>query len=237
MIKTDTGENLLRYHWKDMKFLTLDFESECLSLAIKNKPWEVGYILIESGKITQRHNRRIWWDDLNISKDAARVTRFNYEDYKNTAEPAEEVLEEFESLLYDPSIINVTYNGLNFDNPLHQLWREKLGKPKDWSFLPRSIDVLALSRAYKLGMEPPEEWEDFFCWQYKLANYYSDDRLRQSRKKGVGSCTLSTMARELGVSVDDNKTHSGLYDVELTWAVLQGLFWKMNLTNECIKIK
>lgn len=238
MIKRNTGENLLRYHYKNYKFECHDVESENLNLLTKNKPWELGYILVENGQVVESHNRRIWWDDLDISEDAARITRFNYQDYKNTAEDAEVVLNDFEKLLFDPQIINITYNGLNFDMYLHNLWRKKLGKKVDWSFIPRSIDVLALSRAYRLGLEPPEKFEDFLCWQFKLINYYSDDRTRREKKKLMnGGTGLAAMAKELGVSVDEGKTHQGLYDVELTWEIFKQLMWKLNLTTEHLNVK
>lgn len=237
MIKRDTGENLLRYHWKDCKFCCLDMESENLNTCLNNKPWEIGYITVENGSVTTRHNRRIWWEDLNIGEGAAKVTRFNYQDYKETAEPAIEVLKDFEKLLYEKNTINVTFNGLNFDMYLHQLWRKKLGFKTDWSFLPRSIDVLALARAYRLGDTPPDNWEDFLCWQCKYIGYLSDDRLRQDRKKKLGGGTgLAAMAKELDVKIDESKTHQGLYDVELTWAIFEKLMWKMEIGKNVVKL-
>lgn len=232
MSQKNIGEKLLRYHWKKHDYVIADLESENLCLIDLNKPWEVGYIVVEKGQIKEEQNRRIWWNDLNISEDAARITRFDYSDYENTAEDAKLVLEEFESYLYDSKTINITYNGLNFDVYLHNLWREKLGLPKDWSYLARSLDVLALSRAYKLGLEPPETHEDFIFWQYKLINYMSDERLRKGRKKELGSCTLKSMCKEFDIEFDDSKGHEGLYDVGRTWEVFKQLIWKMDLTIE-----
>jgi DNA polymerase III epsilon subunit-like protein len=239
MIKKDTGQNLLRYKLKDFKFLIYDYETCNLNLCIKNLPWEVGYMFIENGEIQVRENRRMKWKDLNLlmSEGAARITHFAYQEYINNSEDAKLVLEEFEKLLFDPSVINVTYNGLNFDMYLHQLWRKELGLPADWSFLFRSIDILSLARAYRLEMQPPEKGEDFFLWQMKLANYYSDPRLRKERKKGLKGCSLGPMAKELGIPVDDTRTHQGLYDVELTWKILQQLIWKMNLTTDHLMVK
>ena len=238
MIKKNTGENLLRYHWKDYKLLILDFETCNLNLACNNLPWEIGYILMDHGKKTVSENRRIWWEDLNMSADAARITRFSWSDYKQSAEDPTKVLKDFEKELYDKNTINITFNGLNFDMYLHQLWRKELGLPTDWSFVARSIDVLALSRAYKLGLTPPDNWEDFIFWQTKLINYYEDSRLRKDKKAKLGgSTTLGAMAKHFGINVDELKTHGGLYDVELTWAVFEKLMWKMDLTTDILKVE
>jgi len=237
MIKKDTGQTLLRYHWKNHKFCCFDYETCNLNLSTYNVPWEVGYLTAENGNIISQHNTRIWWEDLNMSEDAARITRFDYQDYKNTAKDARETLQAFEKHLLDPQTINITYNGLGFDMYIHNLWRKKLGLEPTWSFILRSIDVLALARAYKMGLEPPDNWEEFMCWQRKLIGYFSDSRLRKERKKGFGSTTLATMAKEFGVEVDEGKTHQGLYDVILTWEIFKKMIWKMNLTKDCVLIK
>lgn len=238
MIKKNTGEDLLRFHWKDYKFCIFDYETSDLNLMTGNLPWEIGYMTVENGKTVESHNRNMLWEDLKMSADAARITQFRWADYKARAEDPKIVLDEFEKILYDKNTVNITFNGLNFDIYLHQLWRKKLGLEPDWTFLPRSIDIIALSRAYLLGLEPPESWEDFFFWQIKLVNYLSDGRTRKEKKKDFGGSTsLKAMAKNLGVKVDDSKTHQGLYDVELTWAIFEKLLWKMELTTEHLGIK
>ena len=59
MINTDPGQNLLRYNLNNYKFLCYDYETESLCLVGNNKPWEVGYITVEGGKVTSEHNRNI----------------------------------------------------------------------------------------------------------------------------------------------------------------------------------
>ena len=229
MIKNNIGENLLRYSLKNHKFVCFDAETENLNLSINNKPWELGYVIIQNGEIVEEHNRKIWWDDLNISEDAARITRFNYDDYKREAEPAEEVLRDFEKILYNKNYLNLSYNGLNFDVYIHNLFRQKLGLKPDWSFMSRSIDVLSLARAWRLNMSPPDTLEKFVCWQISLANYLNDDRLRKDRK--TKSCALGTLSRELGIHVQGDNWHSGLYDVKVTWEVFKKFVWGMEIQD------
>jgi DNA polymerase III epsilon subunit-like protein len=236
MYKKDTGQNLLRYKFKEHKFLVFDYETENLNLCCLNKPWELGYIVVQNGEVIEKVNDRILWKDLNVSEDAKRITKFDIEDYKKTAKDPEKVLSSFEKYLFDPEFTVVHYNGLNFDMYIHQLFREKLGKPPNYSFLYRSLDVLSLCRAFRLEKQPPETREDFFFWQKQLASYYSSPKLRSLRKKQMnGSTTLSSMAKELDVSVAGDAWHNGLYDVQVTWEILKSLFWKLEITSNHIK--
>ena len=236
MYKKDTGQNLLRYKFKDHKFIVFDSETENLNLCCLNKPWELGYIVVENGKVTKKVNDRILWKDLNISEEAKRITKFDMADYKKTAKEPEEVLNNFERYLFDKDFTVVHYNGLNFDMYIHQLFREKVGKQSNYSFLYRSLDVLSLCRAFRLEQQPPETREGFFFWQTQLAAYYSSPKLRSVRKKQMkGSTTLSSMAKELDVSVSGDAWHSGLYDVEVTWEILKSLFWKLEISSHHIK--
>ena len=50
-----------------------------------------------------------------------------------------------------------------------------------------------------------------------------------------GSTTLSSMAKELDVSVAGDAWHNGLYDVQVTWEILKSLFWKLEITSNHIK--
>ena len=64
MYSKDSGQTLLRYHFKDRKFLVFDYETENLNLCCMNKPWELGYIVIENGEIKKSVNDRILWIDV-----------------------------------------------------------------------------------------------------------------------------------------------------------------------------
>lgn len=229
MVKDNIGENLLRYSFKKHNFVIFDYETENLNLAINNRPWEIGYIVVEGDKIVKEENVRILWKDLNISDDAARITRFNQEEYLKTAQDPEKVLSEFEGYLMNDKYINISYNGLNFDFYLHNLYRTTLGKPINWSFLSRSIDMLTIIRAWRLNMSPPSTLEEFICWQVSLANYKNDLRLRAARKGAPN--TLSSASKELGVSVQGENWHSGLYDVKVTWEVFKKMIWKMEVED------
>ena len=73
------NDQLLRFD-KKQKYLVLDTETEGLNL-IKSKPYQVSWIIAQGDTILEKNNRYIWWEDLNMSEDAARITRFD-KDYE-----------------------------------------------------------------------------------------------------------------------------------------------------------
>ena len=69
------GENLLRFN-KNRRYISLDSETEGLNL-FYSRPQQLSWIIYENGKVIQENNRYLWWEDFNISKEAAAITRFN----------------------------------------------------------------------------------------------------------------------------------------------------------------
>ena len=210
------GELLLR-NLKDTKYLCWDTETENLNQYF-SRPWQVGFIVATLDKILESHCYYIWWDNLNVSPEAIKVTRFDYDKYKSEAKPAKEVLGIFETYLYDPKLFNVAHNLLNFDCYQHNTWRRELGIKPDYSYLQRTLDTNCLSKAYKKGFKL-EEGGDRLAWQWKLANFH---------EKGVKT-SLGTMAKEFGIPFDFNSMHEANNDVKITWQVLRNLIWKLEI--------
>lgn len=233
--KDNIGEDLLRYQFHKYKYIIWDLETENLNLFF-NRPWEVGYAVAHGKKIVKRVNKRILWPDLDISPAAAQVCQFDLEEYKATAEDALEVLNEFEGYLYNDEYVSVFYNGINFDSDILQNWRRGVGKESDYSFMGRSLDVLALGRAYNGSFPLPKTKEEFYEWQHKMLNYLSDPKTRRQRSKEIGSTTLQKLCAALDVQVDsDGFWHKGLYDVVATFRVLEQLLFKIEITTEHLK--
>ena len=46
---------LLRFK-KDLKYIVFDFETEGLNLRY-SRPWQLGFVVVEAGKITKEYNR------------------------------------------------------------------------------------------------------------------------------------------------------------------------------------
>jgi DNA polymerase III alpha subunit (gram-positive type) len=212
-------KGLLKYK-KNQKYIVADYETCNLNLcSLDNKPWQVGYTIgsINEG-ITKSQSIYIKWEDLKISKDAARITRFNEEEYKSNWKDPKQVLDYIESYLYNPEYRILFFNGLNFDIYIHNIWRKALGLKSDYGFLNRVIDVRALVVADKLGYNIDIN-EDLYFWQAKMMKFY---------KRGFKS-NLTYSCKEYGIEVDENKTHEGQYDCELTMKLFFELVKKFDL--------
>lgn len=187
------------------KFVFYDFETCSLNCLRENAPWSLGYILYQNGKILESHNHYIKWDNLNISKDAARITRFDMEEYKRKAEDPIKVLDKFESYLLNDQYINAGHNLMNFDIYVLKIWREKLGRKNDYSYLDRTIDTNSIARAIKKGVKQikPEERK---MMMFRFGNYV---------EKGLKT-NLTALGKELKIDVNYENLHESQNDVILT---------------------
>lgn len=72
--------NLLRFN-KKQKYIVFDTETESLALAL-TRPWQLSWLVYEDHKIVKNEDHMLYWKDLNVSADAARITRFDYNNWK-----------------------------------------------------------------------------------------------------------------------------------------------------------
>ena len=207
--------NLERFK-KNAKYLVFDFETENLNLVQKNRPWQLSYLICEGEKIIQERDYYIWWEDLNISKAAARVTRFDYAKYKSKAIDPKNVLDDFDKYLYDPSYKIIGHNLLGFDIYVHNNFRKALNRKTDWSYLDRLIDTKALSMCYRLNSIPGD---DILPWMFKMVNFV---------QKGVKT-NLGAMGKEFDIQFDYESTHDGIQDVKLNFLVWNRLKWQVDI--------
>jgi len=209
------GANLLRYN-KAQKYLIWDIESEGLN-HLYSRGWQLSFIVCTLDEVLESHDYFIWYDDLRMSRDAARITRFNFDEYKAKARPKEEVLEIFDKYLWDESLIPSGHNVIAFDSMIYNVLRRSCGKQPTYDFNVRMIDTLALSRAYKLGIKPDiSSPEAFLSFQMRMLNAYN--------KKMKTS--LSAMAKEFNIQFESNELHRADVDILLNKAILKELVWK-----------
>ncbi len=213
------GADLLRYQ-DNQRFVIADFESEGLSL-YRSRPWQLAYAICTTKTIESIHVCYPFYADLNVSEEAARITRFDKADYLARAEDPVKVLTDFEAVALDPSVKTVWHNGLGFDQYVWQTMRRLQGKPTDWSYSRQIVDTLALSRAYRHQIAP-ERGAGFTAWQYKMLS------LRGSRAKGMG-CSLGAMAREFEIPYDERRAHDAQYDTGIGHAVFNRLIWSLDV--------
>jgi DNA polymerase III alpha subunit (gram-positive type) len=209
------GENLTRYNYKKKTFCFSDSETESLNL-FYSRPWSFAWITCHGDQIIEKHNRFLWFNDLKVSADAARITGFNFQEYKDKAEDPAKVLKELSERLYDPSTINVMHNGLSFDAYQINNWRRSLGLKPDYSFLNHFVDTNCIAKLIKLNMQVQEP---LLNQMYKLSNFV---------QKGLKT-SLTTLSKQYGFEVDESQFHGALYDSEITRQIFFKQIWECEL--------
>ena len=158
--------HLLRFDRKST-FVFIDCETLNLCLnSVNNLPWQVSMIKSVGGKSVDERDFLIKWDTkLKISKEAARVTRFDPKKLEKMGKTPEEVLPEITDWL-DKADYVIGHNLLGFDIYLIRGMYKFL--KKDYrSVVPKIIDTLAISRGIKNGFKP-KDMENFLEFQFQM---------------------------------------------------------------------
>ena len=193
-------------------FMLADTETENLALIGKNRPWQIAYIVYQNNKIIDEKERFIRWDDLDISDEAAKITRFDWAEYKRKWENPKIVLDDFEKYLMDKSIVKLFHNSHNFDIYIIKNWRESLNLKNDYSYLDDAIDTNALARAIKKGIKKIDR-KNWKTVMFRFANYV---------EKGLKT-NLKVLGKEFGIQVDYDNLHRGGNDIKLNILVWEKL--------------
>lgn len=212
--------NLLRFN-KDQLYMIFDTETCHTNLALENYPWQCGFVITDSERILEKHNYYIYWDNIleKISEGAKKATNFNYEVYKKNARPQTEILDIFESYLYDDKYIKIGHNIYNFDIFVHNQWRKLYnGRKTDYSYLSKTLDTDALARAWKLGIKEIKR-EEWVPSMFKYGSYI---------EKGLKT-NLTALGKEFGIKVDYTALHDALNDVSLNFLVWNQLKYRIDI--------
>src|ERR1700722_16367346 len=145
------GSDLLRFQ-KNQVYIAKDWETESLNLRFA-RPWQLSYTVFNLKEILDKQTFYIWYEDLKVSAGAARITGFDYNEYKKLALKPEDVVPLIDKYIYDPTIITSSYNLFHYDSYIHQNARRSIGLKDDFSYLERSIDAWALAKAFKNGIK------------------------------------------------------------------------------------
>ena len=159
--------NLLRFN-KKQKYIVFDTETESLALALA-RPFQLSWLVYEDHKISKNEDHMIYWKDLNVSADAARITRFDYNLWKEKAKNPLEVLELFESYLYNPEYLIIGANLFGYDVYVINTLRIMLGLKSDFSYLDRVLDIQCIQKGIYLGLKSVPE--NRTAWQYQMYHY------------------------------------------------------------------
>lgn len=212
------NSDFLRFK-KDQKYIVFDFETCNLNLASPdNKPWQLAFILAKGNKIIDKFDYYIKWDDLNISKDAEKITGFSRSIYNKKSVDAQKVLDHFEEFLYNEEYINLGHNIFGFDIYIHNIFRKLLGRDTDYSYLERSIDTLSIAKAIEKSI-PYNKFEPLSVFQFKLNSF---------RERGM-SLNLGACCKKYDVDFDPSKLHDALYDITKNFEVYNKMIWNIEI--------
>lgn len=212
------SKDLLRFK-KDQKYLIFDFETCGLNLgSLRNKPWQLAFITIEDGKISNQCDYWLKWEGIEVSEGAAKVTGWTQKKYDKKAVDPIDPIKHFESYLYNPEYKNVGHNILGFDVYMHGIIRRLLNKKPDYSYLKNSIDTLALSRAIQNDISFNDS-DSFIEWQYRIL----------SIRKLKGRNKLIDLCKKYEVPFDMKKLHDALYDIQKNYEVFKKMIWDIEV--------
>jgi len=212
------NSELLRFN-NQQKYVIFDFETCNLNLASPdNKPWQLAFIIAQGDKVIDKFDYYIHWDDLNISKDAEKITGFSWSTYKKKSVEAQKVLDHFEEFLYNKEYINLGHNIFGFDIYIHNIFRNLLGKKSDYSYLDRSIDTLSIAKAIEKNI-PYNKSEPLSVFQFKLNSF---------RERGM-SLNLGACCKKYDANFDPSKLHDALYDITKNFEVFSKMLWNIEL--------
>ena len=174
-------------------------------------------IKAKGGQILDSKDYYVGWDrDVNVSVEAARITRFNPVDYDKRKIKFEEIFPTIEDWLDNADYI-VGHNILGFDIYLIKDFYNYVGK--DYRHLmSKIIDTNCIARGIKFEL-PYRTSENFLEYQYKLVH---------ERRKGIKT-NLTALGREFQIEHDYDRLHDALVDLELNLKVWNQLKYQLEM--------
>ncbi len=209
------NEHLLRMN-KKAKFCIFDFETEDLNL-YSSKPWQFACVCATQEAIHKKVDVFLKWDNLNISKEAEIITRFDRLRWEAHGKDPKEVFlkinEEFDKADWIGG-----HNILGYDIHVYRRCCRRLGI-KALPIQKKMIDSFACGKGLKLDLffKPGDK---FLSYQIRLLNNIV-------MKKGFA--TLAAFAKLYDIPTDESKLHDALYDVEINWEVLKKMLWQIEV--------
>ena len=211
-------EHLLRYD-ETKTYTLIDCETENLCLnPCNNLPWQVGMIKCVGEKVQATKDFYVKWDrEINVGKEAARITGFSKKAYEKRALHIKEIFPTIEDWLDDCDYI-LGHNILGFDIYLIKAIYEYSGK--SWVHLvPKILDTNSIARGIKNGIPFDPRDESFTEYQYKMLN---------KRTKGIKT-NLKSLGLEYDIEHEYDKLHDAVVDLELNFKVWNKLKWQVEI--------
>lgn len=204
-------EELLRYNF-NQKYIVVDTETEGLNL-LSSKPWQISWITYQGKKEIEENNRFLYWDNLNISDEAASVTGFNRENYLENAEDPRVVFQDLSKYIFNDDYIIVGQNLLGYDIYIIGVLMELLNMEKNYLFIDRIIDTKALAMAIAKGIKNiPSNQRERLIFQLKYLNHV---------EKGIRT-NQKHLLKTYEIDFKEENLHDAIWDVRYCFQI----FWK-----------
>jgi len=211
-------DHLIRFQNKKNVFVDLETFNLCLNFR-HNRPWQVAMIKTLKDKIIDKRNIYVdWWSstNLDISSDAARITKFNRKKVMSKAVPPHEAFLQLKDWLDDADNI-IGHNIIGFDIHLIKEWYHL--ENENWDHLvEKFIDTNSIAKAYKL-QSFPSEGQSLIEFQHKM---------HHKRVKGVKT-NQTSLGKEFKIDFDYNNLHDALIDLELNMMIWNQLKWRIEI--------
>ena len=174
-------------------------------------------VRVKGDKIIAEKDYHVKWDSrLEISEEAARITRFNPSKLKKLGLPPEEVLPTIIDWL-DSADYVAGHNLLGFDIYLIKDFYRHMGC--DYAHLmPKIIDTLSIARGVKSGLRFKPD-ESLLAYQYRMASF---------RQKGL-KASLVALGKEYEIKHDYHNLHDALTDLKLNVKIWNKLKWQIDI--------
>ena len=210
-------EHLLRFD-KDKTYVFIDCETENLCLnSVNNLPWQIAMIKTQGEKVLDTKDYYVKWDrQINVSKEAARITNFNQKKYNSSAVEYDEVFPTIFDWLEHADYI-VGHNLLGFDIYLIKDFYLKMGKPYH-HLMDKIIDTLSLARGVKSGdAYKPKDY--LLEYQYRMIHF---------KKRGMKT-NLAQLGKDYSIDHNYDNLHDALVDLGLNLKVWNKLKWQVEI--------
>lgn len=162
-------------------------------------------------------NLYVKWPDLNMSKGAAEVTRFDKSIWEKNGVDPKEALDIIDKEFEEADWV-VGHNPLGFDIPVYRSWCRMLGrKPLPIHF--KTIDTLACGKGIKLDFLY-KKGDNFLSYQMKMLNEHVKKR---------GFATLSALCKDYGIPFDQNRLHDAGYDISINVELFRKMIFKIDI--------
>ena len=174
-------------------------------------------IKTKGDKVVSTKDYYVKWDrPIKVSKEAARITKFNQKKYDASSVKYDEIFPTIFDWLEGADYI-LGHNLLGFDIYLIKDYYQKMGKPYK-HLMSKIIDTLALARGIKSG-DSYKNGVDLLEYQYRMINF----------RQRVMKTNLAQLGKDFSIDHDYDSLHNALVDLELNLKVWNKIKWQVEI--------